>query len=804
MIFDVYFPFTDKKGEVKPGIKPVKMEWSEIVKLMGSQEVVTTIEKIRADLSHKNELKKTLPAVCFTGISDGTRLNAHMTPTQLVMLDIDHCEEPREAFNEVMKKYGNEWFVNNVVYCGITPSGKGLRFVFFAHGDYGTMPQQMDSRWQELCYVMSDMGDNDEHVKDFSRISYLTKRDDILFENARLYMNTDMEFEVVLENPAYIPVDQREKKKSANTEAKKTEVGIEVETFTDAEKEEFDNLEYRGVNVKLILDKYLEKTGTPKPGDGEIHNFYNELVKNFRNLTNNNKRALLYLLPRFGHTEEECWSQIKSICKVNTLSTLPKDFYFFMKDNGFYKSREDARDTTGQLKSYMMQEEAPTFPLPPYLPPVFRELVRTAPRDYILPTINALLPIMGTLTSYIGAVYPYDNRVHTTSFFSIIWAPPGTGKSFVERFQDLLFTDLKIRDEVQNAREKVYLRFINRKGSNEKSPDRPATSMRIIPPKNSESEFLEKQSDNHGYHMFTYAPEMDSWAKGVRAAGGNKDDMIRIAWDNGEYGQAFKSAATFKGMVRLYWNVLICGTLQQIESYFRNVENGLVTRCSFFSIDNQEFKEAQVWKKLSKRDLQVIRKFVARCDENTYEEPCEYVSSDLVGINDDDFDKEIKWQFKFKERQIVDMDWIMPTINEFHRKQIKLAALEYDKARDVFRRRVGVRGFRLALMCMSLWEKPTKKNLEDCTKFVAWWMERDLESILKLWGAKYNEQADLTPNLAQRSLFSGLSETFSRNDVYVVCLKQGIKTPIRNILYNWKRNGFIEQLDKETFKKKKV
>ena len=45
---------------------------------------------------------------------------------------------------------------------------------------------------------------------------------------------------------------------------------------------------------------------------------------------------------------------------------------------------------------------------------------------------------------------------------------------------------------------------------------------------------------------------MDSWAKGVKAAGGNKDDMIRIAWDNGEYGQQFKSANTFKGTVNLY------------------------------------------------------------------------------------------------------------------------------------------------------------------------------------------------------------------------------------------------------------
>ena len=59
---------------------------------------------------------------------------------------------------------------------------------------------------------------------------------------------------------------------------------------------------------------------------------------------------------------------------------------------------------------------------------------------------------------------------------------------------------------------------------------------------------------------------MDSWAKGVRAAGGNKDDMIRVAWDNEPYGQAF-AGSPFKGEVKLYWNVLITGTIQQLFNY---------------------------------------------------------------------------------------------------------------------------------------------------------------------------------------------------------------------------------------------
>lgn len=176
--------------------------------------------------------------------------------------------------------------------------------------------------------------------------------------------------------------------------------------------------------------------------------------------------------------------------------------------------------------------------------------------------------------------------------------------------------------------------------------------------------------------------------------------------------------------------------------------------------------------------------------------------SDLLGVSDDDFDKEVDWRFKFKERRRIDMSWIMPTIDAFHKEQMELAARDIDRARDVFRRRVGVRGFRLAMICYALWDNPRPSDLGKCVSFVNWWMHKDLECIMKLWAAKYNEQTDVTPNIVQRTVFDALEKEFTRNDVYVVCTKQGIRTPVRRIVFDWKKLGYIEQIDKEHFKKK--
>jgi len=298
--------------------------------------------------------------------------------------------------------------------------------------------------------------------------------------------------------------------------------------------------------------------------------------------------------------------------------------------------------------------------------------------------------------------------------------------------------------------------------------------------------------------MFTYAAEMDEWAKGEKAAGGNKSDMIRVAWDNGEYGQQFKSANTFRGKVRLYWNVLITGTQAQVNNYFKNVENGLVTRCCYTTIENQEFQLATIWKPIPQKGLQIIKNYCKRCDDNTYESPCTVDLDEAMMLSDEEFDKQVDWRFRFREKQEVDMSWIMPTIEAFQKEQCDQAALAYDRARDTFRRRVGVRGFRLALLCTTLYPKVGKKEKAVIINFVNWWMHQDIECTLQLWGKKYNDVVEnaTVQNISQRNVFQQLKDEFTMDDLYVVCKREGIKTRLRQIIYQWANGKHIEVIVK--------
>lgn len=799
MKFDVYFAQQTKAG-LKPGVDPEPMEWSDIVKnILKNENWNQRIDDYRAGGCEDKELKTALPSINFLGRSVRGRAKDAMIPTQLFMIDIDHIpvDECRKAWDTMTMKVDYDWIVDNVILAHISPSG-GIHIIFKSQG-LPTIEENMAA--VNDIFNFQEFGDYDTQVKDFSRVSFAFKYDEILFESVRLLMETEPDFGESLVNPDFKETvsetgdEALEEKGGSKGQKQKASrsVSANVPELTEEEVKKYEQMEFRGTPLITIVNKWVEMRGTPDAG--EVHNYYNEMIKYFRNITSNNKRWLFAILPKFGHTDEECWGQIVSITKANTLSRIDREFFFFLKNNGFYVPREDEANA---LKQYMMSEDAKGDDDMPALPPVFREFVKSAPKDFRLSVINALMAILGFLSTYVKAKYPYDDRWHTCSFFSIIYAPPGTGKGFVERLLEKLMYMVKIRDEVQSIRENIYLRFINKKGANEKSPDVPHTSLRVIPAKNSEAEFLSKQQENHGAHMFTYAAEMDEWAKGERAAGGNKSDMIREAWDNGEYGQQFKSASTFRGKVRLYWNVLITGTIAQINSYFKNVENGLVTRCCFTSIENQEFQLAVPWKPIPEKGLKVIKNYCQRCDDNTYEEPCTVDIESARLMSDDDFEKEVKWEFRFREKQAVDLSWIMTTIDKFQKEQCEQAALAYDKARDTFRRRVGVRGFRLALLCTTLYPKVGKKEREVIIRFVDWWMHQDLESTLQLWGAKYNEIIDgvNNVNMSQRNVFAQLKDEFSIDDLYVICKREGIKTKLDHIIWQWKKGKHIEVIEK--------
>ena len=651
-MLNFYLSFESKKAKRwVPGVRAHSLTLKNWLDMTNDPFTKTLISEYRkGDANAKTKL----PAVCWTGTMNEGKIRkaADMNPTGLYMVDIDHCPDVSAAWEQIQKTMRlikeTNGYDFKLMLAHITPSGRGLRLVFKCTEPYTTLTEHM--KFIKDTLNLGELGDFDECVHDISRISFIPQFDDILFIDNNIFNAPFDDFN---------PIKNYEQQKVQNGS------GQEADTLSSAEESKEEEISkpitWLGYPVQEIIDKMYSKALPCKEksnrhenslklasdllvlldGDKEEvervlrqQSWVKEIVsERNENVSQTIESALQRKTKREGETIYQGVSR-----KMNAaIKALYGKTYYELKKNIENEEEIDEQEKAELEETKERFCPASAMPAPP---PVIRELISIAPEDFKVPAINALLPILGTLTSYVRTEDKNNAKELSTSFFSIIYAPPSSGKSFVERYINLLLRDLFLRDEVNDARDAIFARSQQKKSANDRSEENPRTSIRIMEAKNSEAEFLEKQRNNHGHHMFTYCSEIDQWRKGIRAAGGNKDDMVRIAWDNGKYGQNFRSSNTFKGKVQLFWNVLIAGTSDQLSAYFKNVTNGLVTRCSFAEIENQQFQsKIPQWGKLSAKDMKVVDEFIDRCDRMTYSEPLDYNPENCYIVKDEDFDK---------------------------------------------------------------------------------------------------------------------------------------------------------------------
>lgn len=755
--------------------------------------------------------KYQLPVAFYCGFNEkGKREKEYLTPTQYYMIDIDHAKLPaREIWqdlyqNKMLSRFA-ELDITDATrargaldYWGIslvheTPSD-GLRIIARCTMQFTSLKEHIE--WFGEYFHLEDYGKNDTVVNDLSRCSFMVKKDWIIYENPEMWEAEAEVYPILPESGAQsggqAPGTEPSEPVPQNCAPRDTAKLPEI-------TEKMRNFEFNGKRCAEIAEDYImDKGGVPE--EGLRHGFYNDLIKDFRNICDNDPRIVFAVLPLCEGTPEKRWSQCTSICKTNNTSQIPKDFYLWLKKRGYVVTKKDK-----EVLDYMDQDEPEKAPLPP-LPPVFREFCSICPKDFVYPTIVGLMPVMGTLTSFVRADY-IDLTEQSTTFFSTIWAPPSAGKSFAKRLVDMLMSKIRLRDEMNDLREQLWLIDQNTKADDEKGKDLPHVMVRIMPAINSLPEFLEKMRDNHGYHMFTFAEEVDTFKKGSSSGGADKSDLFRTAWDNSEYGQSFKSTATFKGKVRIFYNILLTGTPGAVKKYYSNVEDGMVTRISICEIENQQFAEFQAWKPLTNKQREVIERFVERCDENTYRDPVEMTSEEvhLYNTTSANYDKHVNWRFTLKEKTRLDMSWLFPTIKVWLEKTRRSASLANDLAADTFRRRCAVKGFRLAMVCMCCWSQVREREKKIIRDFVLWFMDRDLYESLKMFGEKYNKLQNeaVVEASHHQDLFESLPDEFTKNDVISACMKLGVHSKVKVIIYRWKKDKVITKVNGETYKKVK-
>ena len=429
------------------------------------------------------------------------------------------------------------------------------------------------------------------------------------------------------------------------------------------------------------------------------------------------------------------------------------------------------------------------------LPPVIREIVTNAPFSRKIPAFVASLSPLCALCPRVRLKYFYDTRPSALLLQVLIEGAQSSGKSFAADIESLIMDKtLKAHDKAMRRIEQEYREKKKRRKANEKLEEEPKTTIRVVPPTISKT-VLTKRADmfervlGDTMSFWMFAEELAQVTDAGKNGYSNLRTLMRTAYDLGSlFGIDFASDNSYSAIVDINICSMFCATPAAIDEYYdrKAIEGGNITRCIVCKMDDSLGEEGAIFTAYSAEQQAVIDSMLQKLMDMTY-----------------DGDGALQPVVE------LDMSWLDKTVCKWVKEKAREATLSGSKALDVFRKRSSVSAFRVASLCYYLYmleEQLTEDTIRRRVSQIYHYMaEYILAGMLARWGVQFenlNAKRELENKQEDKPvLFDQLTEVFTREQLKLQIEKQGLTTPYRVFLYQWKRLRVIEGVDKNTFKK---
>ena len=565
-------------------------------------------------------LKRKLPAFIFQAMFDDTeskkgkagawRKQAATRLTGLVVMDVDHVEDPKGVFdNVIIEKCKNE--ENGILLVYITPSGHGLKIVFKARVEWGNL---IDNQHQMAKILGVEV---DESCKDASRMSFICKESDILFIDKELFTYENKEFAEKY-NPEYRAGHSAAITTNDDT-CKVVHQGAEPGSEGTAET---IPLNWRGYDIQSIIDaRYSHKL--PCASDSNRHKESLKLATDLLLMLDGDSRSVQH------YVEAQPWVQeIIKERNENVGQTVASAVECVAQKEKKYasclpsKEMQDAvQKATG--KTFLEITKAKTLEITTRKEetmaqwlwiwgekiealadefPIIRDICKGLKRNQYpaaLFVAGGLLMTLMTRCTYRFYHRPEELRRLNNSTYII--GDPAAGKSFATRLFKLLTTPIAAADKIGKEAINAYREQMRTKGANKEKPKKPKVVIRIHPARTSNAQFIQDMvnavEDVNGeemqLHMLTFDTELDNTVS-IQKGGSwiDKMSMELKAFHNEEDGQAYSNIDSILQDFYVTWNFICTGTPTALKKKVneQNFGSGLATRLTCIPLPSTNFE----------------------------------------------------------------------------------------------------------------------------------------------------------------------------------------------------------------------
>ena len=605
--------FSYQKSFVNPTL-PVDEQ--QFYALVSATQWNDNIDKYRE--TGEASLKRKLPAFIFQAMFDETlskngkvgrwRKQAATRLTGLVVMDVDHVENPQKKFAEWQTL---DFGALGILLIYITPSGYGLKIVFKADVAKGNLIDNQHAMAEVLGVEV------DESCKDASRMSFICKESDILYIDKELFTYENKEFAEKYD--AEYRAGHSGAAATAAVAGKKAESGSETVGNVDAKAV---SLTWRGYDVQHIIDcRYAGKL--PCAADSNRHNESLKLASDLLVLFDGDRQKTLQALKaqpwvqeiiderdenveqtvssaaeRMAEKEKKYLSQQPSKAMQEAIKeACGKTWYEITQGTQASAASVTDSDIERWLWEWGAQIEGlfEDFPL-------LRDICKGLKKNQFTAALyvaGGLLMTLMTRCTY--RFYHRPEELRRLNNSTLIIGDPASGKSFATRLFKLLAAPMVAADKAGIAAINRYKEEMKTKGANKEKPQKPKALFRVHPARTSNAQFIQDMvnavevvdGEEMQLHMLTFDTELDNTLT-VQKGGSwiDKQSLELKAFHNEEDGQAYSNLDSVVQNFFVTWNYIYTGTPIALKKKVneQNFGSGLATRLTCIPLPSTNFE----------------------------------------------------------------------------------------------------------------------------------------------------------------------------------------------------------------------
>ena len=542
-------------------------------------------------------LKRKLPAFIFQATFDETeskagklgawRKQSATRLTGLVVMDIDHVENPREVFESWRLATGDKadrTRKDDILLVYVTPSGKGLKVVFKADANIGNLIDNQYVMARELGNVTID-----ESGKDSSRMSYICKESDILYLDKELFTYENKDY-----SDRFTALYR-----DGHSQATKEDKTVICQTPPVVD-ERNASLSFKGVPYEEIIAEWWRQNGG-EPQEGERNVKLYQLAVNLRAICDNNKSLLLQIMPRLGLSEEEVHSIVESACK-ETPKGVSKMMQTILKAKNLSLGPGPSdRLAEENMNRWLWEWGEQIEKLSEHFP-LLKDICKGLKRNQYPAALFVAGGLMMTLmTRCTYRFYHRPEELRRLNNSTLIIGDPASGKSFATRLFKLLASPIVAADKIGKEAINAYREQMRTKGANKEKPKKPKVVVRIHPARTSNAQFIqdmvnakeEVDGQPMQLHMLTFDTELDNTLS-LQKGGAyiDKQALQLKAFHNEEDGQAYSNVDSVFQEFYVIWNFIYTGTPIALKKMVneQNFGSGLATRLTCIPLPATNFE----------------------------------------------------------------------------------------------------------------------------------------------------------------------------------------------------------------------